>query len=490
MKIKKIMSGILASVIFMGGIPYYSGIINNTVLIAEAVETGTYESLKYNKYDDHIEIIGCATSDTVVIIPSKIEGLPVTHIGNNAFERIKSEYVVIPYGVTSIGDFAFSYCENLKEIKIPDSVTSIGNVAFGSCYSITEITIPDSVKSVGHNAFAVCLNLRKVTIPNSITSMERQMFSDCRNLEKVIIQDGAILIGDYMFAGCIGLEEIKIPESVKSIGSHAFMNCTSLKEIDIRNPECEMSDAKIPEGTTIYGWGDSTALDYANQNGNPYYNMGTYYSLTTTTITTTMPTTTTTTTLWITTMAPPLTSTIITNNTTTTLWMTTMAPPLTSTTITTNTTVKKIPTVIPKEISIRANDSRELIVLNCDNPENIIWVSSDEEVAVVENGYVKGLSEGQATIYAVINDVYCECKVTVKPPVADTGSTKKGDANGDGLLDVADVVAVASYVGNPNANKLDAQCIKNADVHNTGDGLTANDALMIQQYLAKIIEQL
>ncbi|MDE5946785.1 MAG: hypothetical protein K2G63_05750 [Oscillospiraceae bacterium] len=67
---------------------------------------------------------------------------------------------------------------------------------------------------------------------------------------------------------------------------------------------------------------------------------------------------------------------------------------------------------------------------------------------------------------------------------------KKGDANNDSLLDVADVVAVASYVGNPDANKLDEQCIKNADVHNTGDGLTANDALTIQQYLAKILEQL
>ncbi|MDE5946974.1 MAG: hypothetical protein K2G63_06715 [Oscillospiraceae bacterium] len=67
---------------------------------------------------------------------------------------------------------------------------------------------------------------------------------------------------------------------------------------------------------------------------------------------------------------------------------------------------------------------------------------------------------------------------------------KKGDSNDDGLIDVADVVAISAYVGNPEANPLDAQAIKNADVHNIGDGITANDALMVQQYIAKIIDNL
>lgn len=66
----------------------------------------------------------------------------------------------------------------------------------------------------------------------------------------------------------------------------------------------------------------------------------------------------------------------------------------------------------------------------------------------------------------------------------------KGDSNNDGVIDVADVVAIASYVGNSESNKLDSQGMLNADVHNTGNGLTADDALMIQQYLAKIIEKL
>lgn len=62
--------------------------------------------------------------------------------------------------------------------------------------------------------------------------------------------------------------------------------------------------------------------------------------------------------------------------------------------------------------------------------------------------------------------------------------------NFDGNVTVADVVAISSYVGNPTTNPLDAYAISNGDVHNVGDGLSANDALMIQQYLVGIITSL
>jgi len=66
-------------------------------------------------------------------------------------------------------------------------------------------------------------------------------------------------------------------------------------------------------------------------------------------------------------------------------------------------------------------------------------------------------------------------------------STLKGDVTLDGKIDSADVVAAAAYVGNPQKNPLGKQPIINGDVHSSGDGLTANDALMIQQFLAKIV---
>jgi len=62
--------------------------------------------------------------------------------------------IVIGSSVTSIGEFAFGYCDNLTSITIPNSVTSIGDYAFFQCYNLTSITIPNSVTSIGGSAFS------------------------------------------------------------------------------------------------------------------------------------------------------------------------------------------------------------------------------------------------------------------------------------------------------------------------------------------------
>lgn len=67
----------------------------------------------------------------------------------------------------------------------------------------------------------------------------------------------------------------------------------------------------------------------------------------------------------------------------------------------------------------------------------------------------------------------------------------KGDVNGDGEVDISDVVAITAFVGNSEKNKFNSdQKIINGDVYNSGDGLTANDALMIQQYISGNLESL
>ena len=65
----------------------------------------------------------------------------------------------------------------------------------------------------------------------------------------------------------------------------------------------------------------------------------------------------------------------------------------------------------------------------------------------------------------------------------------KGDANCDGSVDIADAVATASYVGDSEKNKLTEQGLINGDVQGNGNGINANDALAIQQYLANIIKE-
>ena len=120
-----------------------------------------------------------AESDTVVVIPSKINGTPVETIGNAAFERSAVTSVTIPDSVTAIPDYAFGYCSQLTNISIPNSVTFIGFSAFNSCTSLKSITLPSSLSTIQSYAFYNCENLKTIRIPVSVTSIGVYAFNGC-----------------------------------------------------------------------------------------------------------------------------------------------------------------------------------------------------------------------------------------------------------------------------------------------------------------------
>lgn len=141
-------------------------------------------------------------SDTVVVIPSKINGVTVETIGHGAFERS---------AVTSV--------------TIPDSVTAILDRAFANCFQLTNISIPNSVTSIGFSAFEHCTSLKSITLPSSLNSISEALFSDCSQLTTIHIPDSVLSIQDYAFGNCTRLETIRIPVSVTSIGVYAFNGC-------------------------------------------------------------------------------------------------------------------------------------------------------------------------------------------------------------------------------------------------------------------------
>ena len=111
------------------------------------------------------------------------------------------------------------------------------------------------------------------------------------------------------------------------------------------------------------------------------------------------------------------------------------------------------------------------------------FISLDHKIALGEAGNGISLSE----YYSGGN---------TEPSTEPTGTASstasgilKGDANCDGSVDIADAVATASYVGDSEKNKLTEQGLINGDVQGNGNGINANDALAIQQYLANIIKE-
>lgn len=125
--------------------------------------------------------------------------------------------VVIPDGVTSIGDYAFYDCSNLSSIVIPDSVTSIEPYTFEECSSLSSVVIPDNVTSIGGCAFNKCSGLNSIVLPDNITSIDYCAFEKCSNLSSIRIPDSVTSIGNSTFNKCSSLTSITIPESVTSI---------------------------------------------------------------------------------------------------------------------------------------------------------------------------------------------------------------------------------------------------------------------------------
>ena len=130
--------------------------------------------------------------------------------------------VVIPDGVKSIGEEAFSNADFIESVSIPNSATYIGEYAFSGCAKLNNITLPNSVTKTGSGVFYACDSLANVQLSNSLTTLPSGFFSECDSLKSIILPDGVSDIERSAFGYCTSLESITIPSSVTIIDREAF----------------------------------------------------------------------------------------------------------------------------------------------------------------------------------------------------------------------------------------------------------------------------
>ena len=195
----------------------------------------------------------CSNLSSVVI------GNNVTSVQYGVFGFCSSlTNVVIPDSVTTIGDSAFGNCYNLINITVdennPNYMSIDGNLYSKDGKTLIQYTIgkentsfdiPDSVTSIGRFAFAYCDSLTSVVIPDSVTSIGDYSFLDCTNLTNVVIPNGVTYIDNYTFSGCYSLTSIVIPDSITSIGEYAFEGCTSLTDVYYTGSEEDWENISI-----------------------------------------------------------------------------------------------------------------------------------------------------------------------------------------------------------------------------------------------------
>ena len=101
-----------------------------------------FEDFDYNLLaDGTAKIARYYGGDGELVIPSTLDGIPVTSIGYSAFTDTYVGQVTIPTSVTTIEDRAFAYCYYLTRVTIPDSVTTMGEEVFCESSNLTSIVV-------------------------------------------------------------------------------------------------------------------------------------------------------------------------------------------------------------------------------------------------------------------------------------------------------------------------------------------------------------
>lgn len=185
----------------------------------------------------------------------------VTSVGNYAFYWCDTVTdMTLPNGITSIGKASFSGCVELININLPQGIISIGVDAFAECYSLSSVTIPSTVKTIGDGAFSYCWGLTSIDIPEGVVSMGKRVFIYSENLSKITLPNSLKSIGDSAFADLYKLKEIQLPANLESIGKNLFGHASFTEISCLENvtviyedmfSECiDFIDLEIPEHIT------------------------------------------------------------------------------------------------------------------------------------------------------------------------------------------------------------------------------------------------
>ena len=375
--------------------------------------------------------------------------------------------LVIPASVKNI-DNRLSGCTNIVNLTIPEGVESIGEYAFSNCTGITNVTIPKSVKSIDSYAFKNCTNLKIVNIsdvtawynidfgggsnplshanelylngesatdlliPASVKNIDDRL-SGYTNIVNITIPEGVESIGNSAFRGCTGITNVSIPKSVKSIGEYAFYNCAGIANVSI--PESvtsignwafswctNLQSITVPKSVTSIGsnvfyncsnlqyiYYDGTEEDWNKLNvSTPWGVKICYYT-----------------------------------------GVTGISLDYEAAEIAEGKTLHLTAAIVPEDATNK----------------NVIWTTSNEDVAVVNDGYVTAVGAGDAVITATTEDrgYTAQCRITVKGITSaeyfifDNGCIKK-------YLGTAEEVIIPNAINGINVTEIGASAFENSTV--------------------------
>lgn len=201
--------------------------------------------------------------------------------------RSKITSVIVEEGVSSVGNYAFYNCNNLKSIRISNTVTSMGEYAFANCSAITEIYYNGTEEQwaqikLASRVFSLANYSRYIyytggscgtnliwSAANDILTISGEgdmkdwsyapWYAYADEITSIIIGDEVTSIGANAFLGFNRLSSITIPKAVTKINAGAFRGCTSLTSINV---DIDNADYSSPNGN-LFNKNHTALIQYA-----------------------------------------------------------------------------------------------------------------------------------------------------------------------------------------------------------------------------------
>ena len=145
-------------------------------------------------------------------------------ISEHAFSNSNVETISLPSSITSIEEYAFANCLNLKSVSINEnaSLKSIGSHAFDGNINLTSFEMPNNIESISSYAFYRCVNLKNIDLnKDKLTFIDEYSFAACNSIESITLSNNVTEIAQYAFYKC-NIKNIKLPTNLISVGDYAF----------------------------------------------------------------------------------------------------------------------------------------------------------------------------------------------------------------------------------------------------------------------------
>lgn len=308
----------------------------------------------------------------------------VSKIGSYAFQNCSGIVSAALTSVTEIGQNAFDGCSGLTSLSLGSestAVVSMGTKAFQGCTSLTNVQFTN-VEMISYHAFQGASSLQSVDL-TGVKKIGDGAFGGIKQLKMVLFGKKTEAIGGAAFEGT-GIEEITIPSGVTSIGNGSFQNCTSLKKVTVQdgvtsiptiafNADAALEDVTLPASLTEVkdnAFQGCTALAKVNYSGT-----GKQWSQ-----------------IDFTTGNELL---------------------LAARGVEDVTGITLTPTEL--KLTVKGSNGELLATVLPENATDqmVLWSSSDEKVATVNDGIVTPVAEGKAIITATAGGFSATCSVTV-----------------------------------------------------------------------------